>query len=74
MIKFVLYLCFCFALMMIFLACLNQGLKKHEINECFKWQKQAEEYRTLLFPDWAVNQCEYYNIQIKYKARATRVN
>ena len=40
------------------------GIKKHEINECVKWQAEAEIYPLYYLVGWQADQCAAHNIKV----------
>jgi hypothetical protein len=52
-------------LAIVFLSIITYGINKNEKVECFRWQKQAGEYKDFYLTDWQEEQCIFHNIAIK---------
>ena len=43
---------------------LQNGVRGYEEMECLKWQEQKKEYPLFTAPDWQIQQCKQFNIEL----------
>jgi len=48
-----------------FILVLNEGIKRSEEVECFKWQAQSEQFINRYSTGWQKEQCRTYGIELK---------